>query len=187
GIGLWLIHTLVHEYGGHIRLTSAPGKGTRFGILLPEADAASLKPAARIRVSSIGADGEVLVVDDDVSVSKYLAEVLRDAGYNVRVFNDSSAALGYLEDNIDQLDVLVTDQIMPQISGLQLARRAKELRPALPVILITGYTHTSDLMQVQELGLEGCLKKPFRMDDLLWALAKVTGRKHDAGLQEREA
>ena len=116
----------------------------------------------------------MLVVDDDVSVSKFLAEVLRDGGYAVRVFNDSSAALVYLEENIDQLSVLVTDQIMPQVSGLQLSKRAKELRPTLPVILITGYTQTSDLMQVQQLGLESCLKKPFTMDDLLLELRKVT-------------
>ena len=175
GIGLWLIHTLVHEYGGHIRLTSTPGQGTRFGILLPDADAATVAPAPPVPASTGEVNGEVLVVDDDVSVSKYLAEVLRDAGYSVRVYNDSSAALRYLEDNIEQLGVVVTDQIMPQISGLQLSRRAKELRPDLPVILITGYTHTSDLMQVKELGLEGCLKKPFRMDDLLAALARTTG------------
>ncbi len=174
GIGLWLIHTLVHEYGGHIQLTSAPGKGTRFGILLPDADTAERALAPRVRVSAIGIEGEVLVVDDDVSVSKFLAEVLRDGGYAVRVFNDSSAALSYLEENIDQLSVLVTDQIMPQVSGLQLSKRAKELRPSLPVILITGYTQTSDLMQVQELGLESCLKKPFRMDDLLLELRKLT-------------
>ena len=174
GIGLWLIHTLVHEYGGHIQLTSTPGQGTRFGILLPDADTAEQAQRPRVHVSAVGVDGEVLVVDDDVSVSKFLAEVLRDGGYAVRVFNDSAAALGYLEDNIDQISVLVTDQIMPQVSGLQLSKRAKQLRPDLPVILITGYTQTSDLMQVQELGLESCLKKPFRMDDLLHELRRFT-------------
>jgi len=181
GIGLWLIHTLVHEYGGHIHLTSTKGQGTRFGILLPDADTAEAAQKPRVRVSAIGTEGEVLVVDDDVSVSKFLAEVLRDAGYAVRVFNDSSAALAYLEENIDQLSVLVTDQVMPQVSGLQLSKRAKELRPSLPVILITGYTQTSDLMQVQEQGLESLLKKPFRMDDLLLELRKLTGAEGSAG------
>jgi len=119
GIGLWLIHTLVHEYGGHIRLTSKPGEGARFGILLPDADSASAPEPNRVLVSEIDLAGEILVVDDDVSVSKYLAEVLRNANFNVRVFNDSSAAMKYLEANIDQLAVLVTDQIMPQIRGLQ--------------------------------------------------------------------
>ncbi len=175
GIGLWLIHTLVHEYGGHIRLSSEPGKGTRFGILLPDADAVAEPASTRVLVSDIDISGEILVVDDDVSVSKYLAEVLRNANFPVRVFNDSTAAMKHLEQNIDRLSVLVTDQIMPQISGLQLARRAKELRPTLPVILITGYTHTSDLQQVSELGLEGCLKKPFRMDELLNALRDIVG------------
>ena len=184
GIGLWLIHTLVHEYGGHIRLTSTKGQGTRFGILLPDADAAEIQPKPRVRVSSIDTEGEVLVVDDDVSVSKFLAEVLRDGGYSVRVFNDATLAMNHLEENIDQLSVLVTDQVMPQVSGLQLSRRAKELRPELPVILITGYSHTSDLMQVRELGLEGCLKKPFRMDDLLQTLHSVTGQTSTAELSD---
>ena len=184
GIGLWLIHTLVHEYGGHIRLTSTKGQGTRFGILLPDADAAEIQPKPRVRVSSIDTEGEVLVVDDDVSVSKFLAEILRDGGYSVRVFNDATLAMNHLEENIDQLSVLVTDQVMPQISGLQLSRRAKELRPELPVILITGYSHTSDLMQVRELGLEGCLKKPFRMDDLLQTLHSVTGQTSTAELSD---
>lgn len=180
GIGLWLIHTLVHEYGGHIRLSSEPGKGTRFGILLPDADAVSEPAAARVLVADLDVNGEVLVVDDDVSVSKYLAEVLRNANFNVRVFNDSAAAMLHLEQNVDRLSVLVTDQMMPQVSGLQLARRAKELRPTLPVILITGYTHTSDLQQAREMGLEGCLKKPFRMDELLNALQNVVGPDADS-------
>lgn len=180
GIGLWLIHTLVHEYGGHIRLTSEPGKGSRFGILLPDADSISEPEHTRVMVSDIDVAGEVVVVDDDVSVSKYLAEVLRNANFMVRVFNDSTAAMKYVDANIDRLAVLVTDQIMPQISGLQLARRAKELRPALPVVLITGYTHTDDMHQVRELGLEGCLKKPFRMDELLDTLQTIVGRSSNA-------
>ena len=176
GIGLWLINTLVHEYGGHIRLSSTPGQGTRFDILLPDADTASagVPSTARPSLPRREVQGEILVVDDDVSVSKYLAEVLRDSGFAVRVFNDSRAAQTYITKNLERLAVLVTDQIMPQLSGLQLARHAKSLRQDLPVILITGYTHTSDLQQVAELGLEGCLKKPFRMDDLLNALRAVT-------------
>lgn len=171
GIGLWLIHTLVHEYGGHITLTSSPGVGTRFGIRLPDANSAAIEEQKPTRTQGFTAkQGQVLVVDDEVSVSNYIGEVLRNDGFDVRIFNDSTAAAAHLADQIDTVAVLVTDQIMPQLTGIELATQAKELCPDLPVVLITGYSDSTDMQRVGQLGIEACLKKPFRMDDLLVTL-----------------
>ena len=180
GIGLWLIHTLVHEYGGHITLTSTPGVGTRFGIRLPDADSVTIdapKPS-RLPVET-AKQGQVLVVDDEVSVSNFIGEVLRNDGFDVRIFNDATAAAAHLEEHIDTVAVLVTDQIMPQLTGIELATRAKALSEDLPVVLITGYSDSADMQRVGQLGIEACLKKPFRMDDLLDTLRELARPKPD--------
>ncbi|MEM7217620.1 MAG: response regulator [Pseudomonadota bacterium] len=176
GFGLWLIHTLVHQYGGHIVVDSEPGKGARFGVLLPDAQSAQ-RDAPTLEPPPVPAQrvGEIVVVDNDLSVVNYIGEVIRGAGFDVRTFNDSAAARQYLLENIDGIGVLVTDQSMPQIDGVQLASEARELRADLPIVMITGYTQSETVARLDQLGLQAYLEKPFRIEDLLQTLAQLVG------------
>ena len=170
GFGLWLIHTLMHEYGGHIFATTRVDQGTTFEMLFPDADSmVDLEIDDQPQMPS----GRILVVDDEMSVSGFIGEVLKNAGYEVVVYNDSMEALKYVQDNLDSLSLIITDQAMPHVSGLEIAEHAKQRRGELPIVLITGYPDKHVSGSVKHLGIERFLKKPFRIDDLLLAVREL--------------
>ena len=173
GIGLWLIDSLVHEYAGHITLDSTPGRGTTFYIHLPVASSA---PPAEVpaTIDAVALNGRIVVVDDEVSVSNFIGEVLRDHGYDVAIFNESPTALRYLESHVDDVGMMLTDQMMPVITGLELSERARALKPELPIVLITAYTATRDSRRLTEIGVNRFLAKPFRIDELLSAIKDLS-------------
>jgi PAS domain S-box-containing protein len=173
GIGLWLIDNLVHEYAGHITVQSTPGTGTTFSIHLPVAGRVELTDPHQTP-EPVELDGRILVVDDEVSVSNFIGEVLRDHGYEVVIFNESPMAMRYLETHIDEIAMILTDQMMPLMTGLELSARVKELRPALPIILITAFAANRDSRRMAEIGVDRFLAKPFRIDELLSAIRQLT-------------
>ena len=174
GIGLWLINNLVHEYSGHITLESETGVGTTFSIHLPIAQASISSAAQPAGPISETIEGRVVVVDDEVSVGNFIGEVLRDHGYDVAIFNESSIALRYLESHIDEVAILLTDQVMPLITGLELSERVRALRADLPIVLITAYTEHKDTRRLEQIGVNRFLAKPFRIDELLGAIRELT-------------
>ena len=172
GIGLWLIHTIVHEYEGHIAINSSP-TGTEFRIMLPAGERPEPKvaPDTEQDVSrQTPCDGRIVVVDDEVSVGNFIGEVLRNSGYEVAIFNDSGAALSYVAETDDDIALVMTDQAMPQVTGLEIAEAAKSRQPALPVVIVTGYADKADNTRMKQLGVEQLLEKPFRIEALLKAV-----------------
>ena len=182
GIGLAVVHSIVHEYGGHLVVDSVPDGGTRFRILLPPSDAAvhSERPAARAALGPMDARGRVLVVDDEASVGNMIAEALRFSGFEVLLFNDAADALARIESAPGELDLIITDQTMPRMSGLELAARVKALPLAIPLLLVTGY---QDTVRSRAIGVDRILLKPFNVLDLL-AIARemiADGQNPEAG------
>jgi CheY-like chemotaxis protein len=174
GIGLWLINNLIHEYQGHITVSSETGFGTTFEVHLPIATipAKSRTDGAAVEHTELKA-GNVVVVDDEVSVGNFIGEVLRDAGYDVTVFNESPSALRHLQAHHREVAVLITDQNMPLMNGQELAEQAKALNPDMPIVLITGFATNFQSKQWRQLGLDAFLTKPFRIDELLDTLAAL--------------
>ena len=165
GYGLWLIHTLVHEYEGHVTVETSP-RGTTFRVLLPvEQSQRAVEPAAEALP-----EGHILVVDDEVSVGNFIGEVLRNAGYQTLVFNDSSAAFEHIGSHHRDIALILTDQSMPQVSGLELAELARSVKDPPPVVIITGYADKADRGRIDDLGVAQLLSKPFRIEDLLQAV-----------------
>ncbi len=165
GIGLWLIHTLVHEYEGHVTVETSP-RGTTFRVLLP-VEQSQRQTGASAEPSP---DGHILVVDDEVSVGNFIGEVLLNAGYQALVFNDSVAAFDYVGAHFNELALILTDQSMPQVSGLEVAELARSLPKPPPVVIITGYADKADKARIADLGVAQVLSKPFRIEDLLEAV-----------------
>ncbi|MFW6094759.1 MAG: ATP-binding protein, partial [Pseudomonadota bacterium] len=173
GIGLWLINNLIHEYHGHVTVRSEVGTGTTFDVHLPTvgadetlANGAAAEPEPE--------PGLVMVVDDEVSVGNFIGEVLRNAGYEVRVFNDSPNALRYLQSHHGDVTVLITDQNMPLMNGQELAEQARTHEPDLPVVLITGFAPPAEAARWGEhQGIDAFLTKPFRIDELLETVETV--------------
>ena len=168
GIGLWLIHTLVHEYEGHITVQTSP-RGTTFRVLLPVEQSQRGTTGAAVEPLP---DGQILVVDDEVSVGNFIGEVLRNAGYQTLVFNDSAAAFDYIGAQHRELALILTDQSMPQVSGLELVELARSVANPPPVVIITGYADKADKARTAELGVGQVLSKPFRIEDLLDAVRR---------------
>jgi PAS domain S-box-containing protein len=176
GIGLWMINNLIHDYHGHITVTSAPDAGTTFEVHLPLVEtrvevAASEPPSANgNRTGDL-----IMVVDDEISVGNFIGEVLRDAGYEVVLFHESPRALRHLQQHPQSVTVLITDHNMPLINGQELALQAKNINPHLPVVMITGFAAGQGPQARQQLGIDGFLGKPFRIEALLDTVAALAG------------
>jgi PAS domain S-box-containing protein len=177
GLGLATVYGIVTQSGGNIGMYSEPGLGTRISIHLPVVDEAAvrLRPVTEPIVASEGDGRTVLLVEDESAVLLAAARILTGHGYKVLMRGDPLDALQVLGDAEKYLDVLVTDIVMPGISGIELGRRAKELRPELPILFMTGYSQ--EVVSHQGALPEGSsfLQKPFTRRDLLEAIAKTIG------------
>ncbi len=99
--------------------------------------------------------------------------IFKRFGYEGFVFNSSLEALEFMNQNPDAFDMLITDMTMPQMSGMDLSRKALALRPDLPIILCTGYSELANEEKAREAGIQTFLMKPFALDDLLLAIRKA--------------
>lgn len=111
-------------------------------------------------VSSVSPQRHILVVDDDELVSEYLGALLEAESYNVMVLNEPAAALEYFKEHPDDFDLIVTDQVMPGLTGVEIAQSILQLRPDLPILLITGYSEKISAENAKSFGLSGFFPKP---------------------------
>ncbi|MBK8956992.1 MAG: PAS domain-containing protein [Proteobacteria bacterium] len=170
GMGLAMVHGIVHGQGGHITLDSTPGAGARFDIhfpLTPAVAGAVAMPATPRDAEQGTRRARVLVVDDERAVGSFIGELLEMSDYSVVVESDAMRALELFRATPHQFDLIITDQTMPRLTGAQLATAAFALRPGLPVILISGYSAVMDAEQAARLGLYAFLHKPIRANELL--------------------
>ena len=173
GLGLSVVHGIVHEHGGHVLLDSEPGSGTRFTILLRAAQVQAVAPPEPASSTVIaGADLSVLVVDDESAIGAWLARLLRMQGFDVEVHQDSEAALQRFEANPQGWDLVITDQSMPGLSGVELADELLALQPDLPILICSGFSEFVDGANAQDLGFSEFLQKPVSARDLLAAIGR---------------
>ncbi|MGC1818275.1 MAG: PAS domain S-box protein, partial [Casimicrobiaceae bacterium] len=177
GMGLATVHGIVHEHGGHVLVDTASGRGATFRVLLPalegEADAAVSSDAAKTRRKPmrLALEGRVLLVDDEQMVGEFMAELLGGWGLEVTVRRDPVEAERWLAADPARIDLVLTDQTMPKMTGLDLAGRVGALRPGLPVILYSGYADNIGADQLARCGVRAVLRKPVEPEPLYAALA----------------
>ncbi|WP_375738478.1 PAS domain S-box protein [Pseudomonas boanensis] len=166
GMGLSMVHGIVHEYGGHIHLDSPPGQGATFRILLPphREGCVAASPAeesglyrAPLRSSL---SGRVAVVDDDDQVAEFMGELLEGWGLEPTIFCDAEQASQQLCAEPYGWDFVILDQSMPRLSGMQLARRLHASRSDLPIVIYTGFSDALVESEVQQQGVRALLTKP---------------------------
>jgi CheY-like chemotaxis protein len=174
GLGLSTVYGIVRQSGGHIRVDSAPGQGTRFTIWLPREDAAHdlPSPAAAAREAERGTE-TVLLVEDDEVVRGLLAMFLRRLGYDVIAAGSGREALSLAQAHGAPPQLLLTDVVMPGMSGRELAGAVRERWPSVPVIYMSGYTDDAiDRHGVLDPGSE-FIQKPVTPDVLADRLRAV--------------
>jgi PAS domain S-box-containing protein len=183
GMGLAMVHGIVHDHGGHVIVETAPQAGSVFRVLLPPAQGRAQPEAEAPAQAAVGLPlaGRVMVVDDEAMVGDFMAELLEGWGLQVVLLRDPLQALAWLEQPGQALDLLITDQTMPQLSGLQLAQRAGSLRPGLPVLLYTGNAEGIDAEQAKRHGVCGVLRKPVDAEALQALMQRCLG-KADGGM-----
>jgi two-component system, cell cycle sensor histidine kinase and response regulator CckA len=140
GLGLPVVHGIVSQLGGHIRVETGPGQGTKFKLYFPVAHESRIVDPAEAVPPTPRADGRVaLVVEDDGEVRAMAARALREVGYRVVEAENGRAALDLVRRHAGRLDLVVTDVGMPEMDGYELARRLSAERPSLPVLVMSGY------------------------------------------------
>lgn len=168
GLGLSMVYGFVKQSGGDIHIASQVGAGTIIYLYLPRAVAHPLEstPAEIPEAELRDLDETILVVEDDEDVRQFTVDCLNELGYNVLQAAGGPAALMMLRDQRDDVELLVTDVVMPELSGRQLAEAAHQLKPDLPVLYISGYPRDVILHdgRVKE-GVE-LLSKPFTQQAL---------------------
>src|SRR4051794_304240 len=167
GLGLSVVYGIVKQSGGFIRVVSEPGSGTEFRIYLPSvSDAPASIPDAEQRPVQGGSE-TILLVEDEPALRRKLQQILEQAGYEVLVAADGEQAHQLASPDTFPIDLLLTDMVMPRISGLRLAERLLKGRPQMKVLYMSGYPHAPD-GSAQTLQLPpGFLQKPFTRDRLL--------------------
>jgi len=170
GLGLWLVREIVQSLHGVIELSSHRGEGTTFDIFLPaaEPDAAAVSAREAHEVDVENAGSHVVYVEDEAMLANLGKRRLEMAGFRVTTYTSSVKALEDIRSRLPDMRLLVTDNTMPRLSGLDLAKEVTRLRPDMPVLMVSGLAR----MQLEEVPdyITRVLQKPYSMDDLVAAV-----------------
>lgn len=172
GIGLAIVHGIVKSSGGSITCRSKIGEGTVFEILLP-AYLEQIVPEIEENNVIPGGTERVLFVDDEEMLADMGRTMLERLGYTVKVQMNSMEALAIFKNQPDVFDLVITDQTMPRMTGVDLARNMLQIRPDLPIILCTGYSSQISEEKAKSYGIKGFAMKPLARKDIATLIRKV--------------
>jgi PAS domain S-box-containing protein len=175
GLGLSMVQGIVAQSGGYIDLCSEPGQGTTFKVYLPALTETAPSAGTPAPVPELGGTETVLVVEDQAEVRDYAVRVLKSYGYHVMDAETANDALRYCEWEHDPIHLLLTDVVMPNMSGPELANRLKTVRPGTKVLFMSGYTDDVILRHgMLEQGVQ-FIEKPFSPEALAGKVRAVLG------------
>jgi len=179
GLGLAMVYGIVKQSGGYLWVTSAPGAGATFDVFFPALDlpATTDRQPAAAEAHSARAGETVLVVEDEASVRRLALQVLARAGYDVIEAEDGVQALAMAQEPGRRIDLLLTDLVLPGLSGAALAQRFRAVHPASGVLYMTGYSRQADAVRkhATQSG-DVLLTKPFSRETLLRAVRAAINR-----------
>ena len=173
GLGLSLVYGIVTDSAGAIDVATAPGRGSTFTIYLPRVDSPAAADDGEDAPLERGHDERVMLVEDEEALRAVTAERLRRLGYRPEAFADAAAALAAFRAAPDSFDAVVTDEILPGLSGTELAAALRKQRPGLPVLLVSGYIGPMMSERAGAAGIAEILRKPVQSRAIAAALARA--------------
>jgi signal transduction histidine kinase/ActR/RegA family two-component response regulator len=176
GMGLAVVHGIVKSLRGAITVDSQPDKGATFNIFLPRLSGEVEQRKAALRAIPGGTE-RILVVDDEDLQAQTLRIMLEHLGYRVVTMLDSASALETFRQNPAAFDLVVTDQVMPGLKGVELAQAILRLRPDIPIMLCTGYSDLIDEPTAKSFGIRVFIMKPYSVREMAEAVRRALGDK----------
>ncbi len=172
GMGLAVVHGIVNNHGGSISVESSPRQGTTFEIYLSQYNSAE-PGSVNLEAPLVNGNGSILFVDDEEAIALLGQGMLEHLGYEVTVFTSSVEALEIFRQAPHRFDLVITDQTMPLLTGEVLARELRRIRPDIPIVMCTGFSHAIDAEQAIAQGIDAFVMKPLMGHDLFQVVQRI--------------
>lgn len=173
GMGLATVQGIVEQYGGIIKASSVLGQGSHFELYFPIIGDQKSETTPSTENEIPRGNEWILLVDDNEALAKLSDRMLSGLGYRVTTMTNSIEALEYFTDNPNDIDLIISDQTMPGLTGKELIRKLLKIRPSLPCVLCTGYSSKLSPDELSELNLKAFLMKPFEKAQLAQTIRKA--------------
>lgn len=173
GMGLAVVHGIVKSHGGDITIYSKPGEGTTFHVYLPLIKTRPVEPKTVPAEPTPTGTEHILFVDDEEAIVRMTQQILERLGYQVTSRTSSVEALEAFKAKPDKYDLVITDMTMPNMTGVELAPRLREIRSEIPIIMCTGFSETIDEDRAKNMGILAYIMKPFLTDEIAKTIRKV--------------
>ena len=181
GLGLSMAYGVVENHGGFIELESALGKGTEFRLYLPAIEAETeeetemerFQPPGTIEMDGANKDKRILVVDDDNTIRYLAVDMLTNMGYETLPAEDGLEAVDIFEKEKDAIDLVLLDMVMPKLGGVETFHKLRDIDPAIPIVLISGYTKDEAAQELLDEGASSFIQKPYRMEELVGIIQTI--------------
>lgn len=177
GMGLAVVHGIVHGYGGHINVESEAGVGTTFNIYFPVVNERLSRPEEKAQKTPARGRERILIVDDQDYILKMMYRILSYLGYAVTSEQNPLKALSLFQHDPSALDMIITDQTMPDLTGADMAKKILSIRPDIPIILCTGFSDLVSPEEAKAIGIREYLMKPISIPDLAQTIRNIFDKK----------
>ena len=174
GMGLSVVHGIMHQHQGHIEIKSQKGVGTNVSVYFPIFDDVAADETPEVLISARHAvSGRIMVVDDEQVILDFMRELLEMHQCEVTTFSNSAEAFRVFSESPDKFDLIITDQTMPEMTGMELSRAVLGNRPNMPIIICTGFSQDINEEEVLNQGVRKFLMKPIDTSQLLSAIQEL--------------